>query len=178
PRIRGASGSRPRTPVMTFPSPTKLKGLRCWRVLLALLIAGAASLAAAQERPRRPPAPASEHHAEQGEQHQGEARGSVLRLLPADSVTEHALDIPGGKLAYTATAGTLSLFDQSGERSAAIYYTAFVAKNAAAGNRPITFAFNGGPGAASPLLPPPVVRPPGAPVPRNHPPAAGPPPHP
>src|SRR5262249_46187426 len=62
PRIRGASGSRPRTPVMTFPSPTKLKGLRCWRVLLALLIAGAASLAAAQERPRRPPAPAPEHH--------------------------------------------------------------------------------------------------------------------
>ena len=31
---------------------------------------------------------------------------------------------PAGKLAYTATAGTFSLFDQSGERSAAIFYTA------------------------------------------------------
>ena len=35
-------------------------------------------------------------------------------------MTEHTIDIPGGKLAYTATAGTLSLFDQSGERLAAI----------------------------------------------------------
>ena len=59
---------------------------------------------------------------------------------------------PAGKLAYTATAGTLSLFDQSGERSAAIFYTAYVAKNAEAANRPVTFAFNGGPGAASAFL--------------------------
>src|SRR5262249_30511628 len=44
------------------------------------------------------------------------------------------------------------LFDQSGERLAAIYYTAYVAKNAEASSRPITFAFNGGPGAASALL--------------------------
>ena len=76
----------------------------------------------------------------------------MLRLLPADSVTEHTIDIPGGKLAYTATAGTLSLFDQSGERLAAIYYTAYVANNAETANRPVTFAFNGGPGAASAYL--------------------------
>jgi carboxypeptidase C (cathepsin A) len=76
----------------------------------------------------------------------------VLRLLPADSVTEHSVAIPGGTLPYTATAGTLSLFDQSGERSAAVYYTAYVAKNAEAANRPLTFAFNGGPGAASAYL--------------------------
>ena len=61
------------------------------------------------------------------------------------------MDLPSGKLAYTATAGTLSLFDQSGERSAAIYYTAYVAKDGGS-NRPITFAFNGGPGAASAFL--------------------------
>ncbi len=76
----------------------------------------------------------------------------MLRLLPPDAVTEHSVDIPGGKLAYTATAGTLSLFDQTGERSAAIFYTAYVAKNAEAANRPVTFAFNGGPGAASAFL--------------------------
>src|SRR5262249_36587083 len=55
-------------------------------------------------------------------------------------------------IAYTATAGTLSLFDQSGEKSAAVFYTAFIAKNADATRRPITFAFNGGPGAASAYL--------------------------
>ena len=38
----------------------------------------------------------------------------------------------GRKLGYTATAGTLSLFDQSGDKSAAVFYTAYVAKDAAA----------------------------------------------
>ena len=60
--------------------------------------------------------------------------------------------ISGGKLAYTATAGTFSLFDQSGERSAAIFYTAYVAKSDNAAARPVTFVFNGGPGAASAFL--------------------------
>jgi carboxypeptidase C (cathepsin A) len=76
----------------------------------------------------------------------------VLSLLPADSVTEHVLDLGGEKLAYTATAGTLSLFEQSGERSAAIFYTAYVRKDSSSETRPITFVFNGGPGAASAYL--------------------------
>jgi carboxypeptidase C (cathepsin A) len=132
---------------MKFPDITKLS-----RLLLALVVASAATLASAQERPRRPLAQQTEQHtsAQQGEPR--DTRESVLRLLPADSVTEHTIDIGPGKLAYTATAGTLSLFDQSGERSAAIYYTAYVAKNAEAASRPITFAFNGGPGAASAFL--------------------------
>ena len=58
----------------------------------------------------------------------GQNGPGVLSLLPPDSVTEHAIDTPAGKLAYTATAGTFALFDQTGERSAAIFYTAFVAK--------------------------------------------------
>src|SRR3954454_4756393 len=59
----------------------------------------------------------------------------VLRLLPADSVSEHALDTPQGKLNYTATAGTIPLYGQSGEQIAAIFYTSYVAKNAG-GKRP------------------------------------------
>jgi carboxypeptidase C (cathepsin A) len=120
------------------------------RLFLTLLVAGATAVASAQERPGRPPALQSEQ--QRGEQRQGDARESVLRLLPADSVTEHAVELPGGRLAYTATAGTLSLFDQSGERSAAIYYTSYVASTADSTTRPITFAFNGGPGAASAYL--------------------------
>ena len=50
--------------------------------------------------------------------------GSVLALLPKDAVTEHTLSINGAPLAYTATAGTLDLFGQNGERSAAVFYTA------------------------------------------------------
>ena len=113
-------------------------------------------------------APAEDHgkgverpaHSEQGAPGAGGQNGpGVLALLPPDSITEHAIDIPAGKLAYTATAGTFPLFDQSGERSAAIFYTAFVAKtndktNDMGGDpaRPVTFVFNGGPGAGSAFL--------------------------
>ena len=75
----------------------------------------------------------------------------MLRLLPADAVTEHSIDTPRGKLAYTATAGTLAFYDQSGDQSASVFYTAYVAKDAPP-NRPLTFVFNGGPGAASAFL--------------------------
>ena len=105
---------------MTTPEMTTSK---LTRALLALLVASAATIASAQES--RPPTQHGEQRASeprQGEQRQADAREGVLRLLPADSVTEHAVAIPGGTLTYTATAGTLSLFDQSGERSAAVYY--------------------------------------------------------
>jgi len=113
------------------------------RTVIALGIAAMATAAAAQEHPARP------GHSDQGRQEQGGP--GVLALLPGDSVTEHSIDTPAGKLAYTATAGTFSLFDQSGERSAAVFYTAFTAKpnNPA---RPVTFVFNGGPGAGSAFL--------------------------
>ena len=96
----------------------------------------------AQEQPKKPEATA--------EQRPG--RGGVLALLPSDSVTEHVLEARGRKIAYTATAGTLPIFDLSGERTAAVFYTAYVAQGANGANRPVTFVFNGGPGAASVYL--------------------------
>lgn len=78
------------------------------------------------------------------------AQPGVLRLLPPDATREKEIEIGGRKLAYTTTAGTLSLYDQNGERTAAVFYTAYTAKNEP--NRPLTFAFNGGPGAASAYL--------------------------
>jgi carboxypeptidase C (cathepsin A) len=79
------------------------------------------------------------------------AKAGVLSLLPADSVTEHSLDYGGRKITYKATAGTLNLFGQDGQRSAAVFYTSHIADNADPG-RPLTFVFNGGPGAASAFL--------------------------
>src|SRR5215510_498335 len=86
----------PRTPAMKFLDMTKLS-----RLLLALLVAGAATVAAAQERgpggqgnQERPRAQQQQNGPRGGEQQrQGESRESVLRLLPADSVTEHTIDI-------------------------------------------------------------------------------------
>jgi len=117
------------------------------RVALAIFIAGAMSTASAQS-------PGGPDKGGRPEQQQPTGKG-VLRLLPADSVTEHTIDTPKGKLAYTATAGTLPFYDQSGEQSASVFYTAYVAKNGdknGAPNRPLTFIFNGGPGAASAFL--------------------------
>jgi carboxypeptidase C (cathepsin A) len=108
---------------------------------LALLTAAAPALAQSGR--------GSEQRQQQQQDRQPAGAG-VLRLLPADSVTEHTLDTPQGKLAYTATAGTLPLYGQSGEQIAAIFYTSYVAKTG--GKRPLTFAFNGGPGAASAFL--------------------------
>ncbi len=88
----------------------------------------------------------SEHHAEAAAQ-------GVLRLLPKDSITEHTITTrSGARLSYTATAGTLDLFGQDGQRMAAIFYTAYALKSSETGRRPVTFVFNGGPGAASAYL--------------------------
>ncbi|WP_442417773.1 S10 family peptidase [Pararhizobium capsulatum] len=77
--------------------------------------------------------------------------GGIFSLIPPDSVTEHSLKTDHEALPYTTTAGTLELFGQSGARAAKVFYTAHVARSAAI-NRPLTFVFNGGPGAASAYL--------------------------
>jgi carboxypeptidase C (cathepsin A) len=108
-------------------------------LLISLAVSAGVSLASGQERPQR--------NAPSG---QGEA--GVLRLLPADSVTQHSIETVDGKLDYTATVGTLPIFDQGGERKASIVYVAYAARNGDSANRPVTFVFNGGPGAASTYL--------------------------
>jgi carboxypeptidase C (cathepsin A) len=77
----------------------------------------------------------------------------ALRLLPPASVTHHTVTTDSGPLSYTATAGTVSLYDQSGERAAAVFTISYIAQKPSAGiKRPVTFVFNGGPGAASAYL--------------------------
>jgi carboxypeptidase C (cathepsin A) len=115
---------------------------------LAIMLAGALAPAAAQNHPA-PSASSKNGHAHQAAYRP--AGKGILRLLPADSVTEHSIDTAQGKLAYTATAGTLAFFGESGDQTAAVFYTAYVAKNGGR-NRPLTFVFNGGPGAASAFL--------------------------
>jgi carboxypeptidase C (cathepsin A) len=117
--------------------------------LLALLaIAFAPHGAPAQSQPARAEQ-ATPSKPPDGAQHAGPG---VLRLLPPDAVSDKEITVAGRTVAYTATAGTLSLFDQTGERSAAVFYVAYVAKGGDTARRPVTFVFNGGPGAASTYL--------------------------
>jgi len=123
--------------------------LRVLAVALALFLAPVVLAQEHQDHPDRPDRSAAER-AKQGGEQRPQGPG-VLSLLPPDSTTEHTLEADGVKLAYSATAGTLNLYEQSGERTAAIFYTAYVLKGGGPG-RPVTFAFNGGPGAASAYL--------------------------
>ncbi len=64
-------------------------------------------------------------------------------------VRQHSLSIGGRPFAYVTTAGTLTLHDGDDRPSASIFYVAYTAPSQPARQRPITFLFNGGPGAAS-----------------------------
>ena len=64
-------------------------------------------------------------------------------------VTEHSARIGGNKIDYTVTAGTMLMTNDEEKPIALIGYTAYVAKHDDTRTRPITFAYNGGPGSAS-----------------------------
>src|SRR5579875_3166105 len=67
--------------------------------------------------------------------------------------TKHSVIIDGRPVAYTATAGTIILHDAKSHPTASMFYIAFTRNNAGDPvSRPITFCYNGGPGAASALV--------------------------
>lgn len=69
---------------------------------------------------------------------------------PEQSVTQHSVVIGGVAVPYTATAGTLIVRNEKDEPWASMGYVAYVRKGAGdVARRPLTFAFNGGPGSSS-----------------------------
>lgn len=67
----------------------------------------------------------------------------------ADSVTHHTLSLPGGPINYTATAAQIPLRSAEGDVECRMFYVAYTKDGADANKRPVTFAFNGGPGSAT-----------------------------
>ncbi len=62
-------------------------------------------------------------------------------------VTRHTMHLANGEtLAYTATAGMLTLRDDKNEPTANVFYVAYTIGDR---KRPVTFLYNGGPGSAS-----------------------------
>lgn len=72
--------------------------------------------------------------------------------LPPDSTTKQTVALPGRTLAFTATAGSIRLFNDKGDPQADIAYTSYQLDGGDRRSRPVTFFFNGGPGAASAYL--------------------------
>ena len=66
------------------------------------------------------------------------------------STTHHTITLAGKSLSYTATAGPLAMQDETGKPQADLFYVAYDADGTTdPATRPITFLFNGGPGAAA-----------------------------
>ena len=69
---------------------------------------------------------------------------------PETYITKHSAKIDGKIISYTATAGTLILKNEKDEPVATIGYIAYTKDGEAdAQKRPVTFAYNGGPGSSS-----------------------------
>jgi carboxypeptidase C (cathepsin A) len=94
----------------------------------------------------RPPAPGGRANA-------ANALATVeQRRLPEDSTTQQSVALPGRTLSFNATAGSIRLFNDKNEPQADIAYTCYQLEGADARIRPVTFFFNGGPGASSAYL--------------------------
>ncbi len=116
--------------------------------------------ATAQERPRErtqatppqvPGAPAAQPPASTGERASQPAASSMRwDMAEAPPVqTKAQVTINGKVLRYTASTGRLPIKDGAGKVEAQMFFVAYTIEGAEPSRRPLTFAFNGGPGSAS-----------------------------
>ena len=140
---------------MTTPFPVP----RHARVILVSLILCLVAGARAEDAPQPPgPQPVATPSGQQSGagvgrgDHSNPAGAADLHRLPPDSTSKQTLVLPGRTLAFTATAGSIRLFDDKGEPQADIAYTAYRLDGVDPAARPVTFLLNGGPGAASAFL--------------------------
>lgn len=72
--------------------------------------------------------------------------------VPPSVKTSHSITIDNRQLSYAATAGMLPIGEDPRKPDAAMFYVAYTVAGKAVDERPITFLFNGGPGASSAFL--------------------------
>ncbi|HXI04171.1 MAG TPA: hypothetical protein VNI57_13430 [Candidatus Saccharimonadales bacterium] len=109
-------------------------------VLALALVTAVAGAAHAADK-----APGPDH----GKQEKGK-EAEKAEPQPEQSVTKHTVTIGGEEIHYTATAGTLILRDGDDKPEASVGYFAYTRDDVKdAGRRPLTFAYNGGPGSSS-----------------------------
>jgi len=94
--------------------------------------------------PGTPENPAESPKAEQPEK---DEHFDMTEVPPV--VTHHQVAVGGQSLKYTATAGHLPIKRGDGKIDAEMFFVAYTLDGQDSARRPITFAFNGGPGSAS-----------------------------
>jgi carboxypeptidase C (cathepsin A) len=113
-------------------------------LIVCILIGAFAPAAQAQDE-----APAANPRAPAATRAEDRSPVGAPRPLPPDSTSEQTLVLPGRTLSFKANAGTIKLTDGKGEEQAEVAFVAYQLDGAPAATRPVTFVFNGGPGAAS-----------------------------
>jgi carboxypeptidase C (cathepsin A) len=137
---------------ITFPAP---RHARIVLALLAFAIPAAAQtedVAPPPQQQSATPPPGQKGGGRGGGNTPGSTAAAEQHRLPPDSTTKQTLSLPGRTLAFAATAGSIRLFDDKGEPQADLAYTSYQLDGADPRTRPVTFLFNGGPGAASAWL--------------------------
>lgn len=114
------------------------------RLTLACLFLVAATPAIAQDRKAEPARTQSHKDAMAAD---AEAAWPKPPVEETAAVSKGAVTVKGQHIAYTATAGTLTIRDDSGKPIASVFYTAYTKDGG--GNRPVSFLYNGGPGSAT-----------------------------
>ncbi len=105
----------------------------------------------AAKTPGSPEETRAPHESEQPKPQDGTPQKSMKWDMTevAPVVTHHEITLNGKPLRYTATAGRLPIKDASGNIDAEMFYVAYTLEGQDPTKRPVTFAFNGGPGSAS-----------------------------
>jgi carboxypeptidase C (cathepsin A) len=133
-RTTQAPAAQPSTPASTEPEP---------------------AARSRQSEQQQPPARETERERAEQPQQRGGFGGATNTTFKFDmketppSVTHHQLTVGGKTLRYTATAGRLPIKNGEGVTEALMFYVAYTLDGAEVGTRPLTFAYNGGPGSAS-----------------------------
>ncbi len=109
-----------------------------------------------QQKPEEPPAkvtepaPSSQPEQKSGDDKEKEKKEEHYDMTEvAPVVTHHQITVAGKALKYTATAGRLPIKRPDGKIEAEMFFVAYSLDGQDASKRPLTFAFNGGPGSAS-----------------------------
>jgi carboxypeptidase C (cathepsin A) len=74
---------------------------------------------------------------------------ALAPIAEVKSITHHQAVIGGRPIAYTATAGTLTLRDDEGKPTASMFYVAYTVGDGHGSPRTVTFFYNGGPGSST-----------------------------
>jgi carboxypeptidase C (cathepsin A) len=131
---------------MCLKKPIGAMGIVCAGLIAAI---GWASVGAGVAEAQN--AQAQQNQSPEARQHTAGAGTPDEQSIPippeTSSVTRHDLTVSGRTVHYVATAGNFLIRDDQDKTNGSIFYTAYTEEGADPKTRPVTFFYNGGPGA-------------------------------